>query len=179
VPELPSDLSLRELSLDDAASVAALVDACDRTFFDFAPPGWQPPGVDKETAKWTERLTEADRWSCGAFDGEDALVGFAAMLQARTDGEPSETIPGVGYLEALFVHPRRWREGIASRLLEGAESAMRERGFERGQLRTTEGVPARRFYEARGWSATGQSWYHEVFGMTMVGYEKRLVDSDP
>jgi GNAT superfamily N-acetyltransferase len=176
---LPSDLSLRELSLDDAATVAALVDACDRTFFDFAPQGWQPPGVDKETAKWTERLTEADRWSCGAFDGEDALVGFAAMLQGRTDREPSEPIPGVGYLEALFVHPRRWREGIASRLLEVAESAMRERGFHTASLRTPEGAPARRFYERKGWAPTGERMFHEVLGLTLLGYEKRLVDSDP
>jgi GNAT superfamily N-acetyltransferase len=171
-------LSLRELSLDDAASIGALVDACDRTFFDFAPPGWRPPGVDKETAKWTERLTEVERWSRGAFD-EDALVGFAAMLQARTDGEPSELVPRVGYLEALFVHPGRWREGIASMLLERAESAMRGRGTHTGRLRAPERAPARTFYERNGWSATGESWYHEDFGMTQVGYQKRLVAPDP
>jgi hypothetical protein len=31
----------------------------------------------------------------------------------------------------------------------------------------------------QGWSPTGESWYREDFGMSEVGYEKRLADPDP
>jgi GNAT superfamily N-acetyltransferase len=170
---------MRGLNPGDAGAIAELIGACDETYLEFAPQGWQPPSADQETAKWIERLSEAGRWSCGAFDAQGALVGFAAMRQARTDEEPSALVPGIGHLGALFVHPRRWREGIAAHLLDRAEAAMREQGFQIGRLRTPERAPARRFYERHGWSSTGESWYREDFGMTEVGYEKRLADRDP
>jgi GNAT superfamily N-acetyltransferase len=85
----------------------------------------------------------------------------------------------MGHLGALFVHPDRWRHGIATFLLERAELAMVERGLPTGRLWTAERAPARHFYQRHGWVATGESRFREDFGMTVVGYEKRLVESDP
>lgn len=179
MPGVPPDLGLRELKQSDVGAIAELIGACDVTYFDFAPQGWRPPSLSEETAKWTGRLKDVDRWSRGAFGREGRLIAFAAMRQARRADDRDEPVPGVGHLGALFVHPERWREGIARVLLDLAESAMRERQFHTGWLRTPERAPARRFYEQMGWAATGESWYREDFGMTVIGYEKRLVDLDP
>ena len=179
MPELPPDLSLRELSADDAAAVAELIGVCDRTFFDIAPPGWRPPSQYQEMSKWEKRLSEEPLWSLAAFDRDGTLVAFVTMRQARGEDQPDQLLPGVGHLGALFVHPDRWRQGIATYLLEQAELAMVERGFPRARLWTAERAPARHFYQRHGWVATEESRFREDFGMTVVGYEKRLVDPDP
>lgn len=101
---LPADLELRPLAPHDAAAVAGLVVACDRTYDAWAPPSWRPPPGHEERAKWEQRLAEPDRWARGAWDG-GALVGMVSMRQARDDG--GEPIAGVGHLGALFVDPAR------------------------------------------------------------------------
>jgi GNAT superfamily N-acetyltransferase len=170
---LPSDLTLRDLGPADAAEVAGLIAACDQTYLDWAPDGWQPPPEKEERAKWEERLAEPDRWSKGAVDSEATLIAMVVMRQARD--EEDQLISARGHLGALFVHPARQRQGIARRLMLDAEQKMRSRGFRQALLRTPEGAPARRFYEAVGWTGTGEREFRHDFGMWVVHYEKQLV----
>jgi GNAT superfamily N-acetyltransferase len=170
-PALPGDLTERELESDDAVAVAALVAACDQTYLESAPEGWNPPSEEQEREDWRQRLDEPERWSRGAFDAAGELVGMIAVRDALEDDLP---IAGVGQVSALFVHPRRWREGIAGRLLADGERLMRDRGFDRARLRTPEWAPARRFYEAQGWQATGVREFADKWDMWTIRYEKTL-----
>ena len=80
----------------------------------------------------------------------------------------------MAHLGILFVHPSRWREGIAATLLASAEAAMVERGCVREQLWTPEGAPAERFYAARGWKRDGRRAWHPWVGLEVVGYARDL-----
>ena len=163
-----ADLTERELGRGDAAAAAALISACDQTYLEDAPEGWVLPSEESERGRWQEILAEPDRWCHGVFDQAGELVGMIAVRDATDD------LPGVGHVSALFVHPSRWREGIAGRLLAGGEEVMRKRGFGRATLRTPEWAPAGRFYEAQGWAKTDVREYAEGWDMWTIRYEKSL-----
>lgn len=170
---LPDDLELRQLELEDVAAISGLIGACDRSYLEWAPDEWSPPEISSDLEKWRRRLAEDEHWTLGALDAQGDLVGMTAARQA-TVGEPEVPIACRGHLGALFVHPSRWRQRIGVGLLERAELAMRELGFEAAMLITPELGPARAFYEATGWSANGEREYQQDFDMGMVEYEKDL-----
>ena len=172
---LPADVVARPLTAGDGPGLAALVQACDRTYEDWAPAGWTAPEVGPDFAI---RFTEPERWSCCVCDADGVVVGFASFRPARrgeAPGRPSgEPLAGVAHVGAVFVHPDRWREGIAGSLLQAAEREMRARGYTAAQLWTPDGAPAERFYAAQGWRRDGRVAWHEWVGLTVVGYAKPL-----
>jgi GNAT superfamily N-acetyltransferase len=177
---LPSDLFERPARAADGSAIGELMRACDETYVSFTPAGWSPPPVVPD---WHVRMEDAGRWSRVAVDAAGAVVGFVSFRQARSldppGGPAGEPVPGVAHVGALFVHPSRWREGIASALLARAEAAMLEGGYGRAQLWTPRGAPAERFYRARGWDPDGRSSFHDWLGLPVVGYAKVLAASGP
>jgi GNAT superfamily N-acetyltransferase len=174
----PADLAVRPLKPSDDAALVGLARACDETYLDWAPAGWSVPEVPPG---WAERLIGPDRWSRAAFDfgGRGRLVATVAFRPARV-GEnapgPHEGPPlaGVAHLGIVFVHPSRWREGIAGAMLDLAEAEMEARGYVREQLWTPEGAPAEHFYRARGWEHDGRRAWHPWVGLNVVGYARDL-----
>jgi hypothetical protein len=71
----------------------------------------------------------------------------------------------------MFVDPAHWRQGIAASLMGDAVTAMKEAGFTTAQLWTPEGAPARRFYEASGWTVTGATLHMPELNLPLVMYE--------
>ncbi len=168
---LPSDLTLRALSADDAPAAALVTAATDRTYLEWMPQGWQPAREDDERAYYARILADPGNWSTGAFEPGGRLVAHAVLGQA-TDGEVP--IEGMGHLTELFVHPDRWREGIATALMSLAEEEMRRRGYTTGRLRTPVGAPSIRFYESQGWSENGETVYIEQYDLDTIGFSKAL-----
>jgi N-acetylglutamate synthase-like GNAT family acetyltransferase len=74
------------------------------------------------------------------------IVGFAATLP-RKDGETE--------LDALFVEPSMWRQGIGRQLIKHCEDAARSIGS--GALHVIGNPHAREFYLASGFKAVGTS----------------------
>jgi ribosomal protein S18 acetylase RimI-like enzyme len=73
----------------------------------------------------------------------------------------------------MAVRPGDHGHGVATRLLEAAEGALRQRVCTYVTLDTTS--PLRRaiaFYEKHGYRRTGRR--SEVLGMTLIEYAKRL-----
>jgi GNAT superfamily N-acetyltransferase len=173
-PPLPPDLATRQPTPDDAGALRALVAACDRSYFEWAPAGWTPPEV---STGWVARLREPGRWSLCAFAGDD-VVAYASFRPARQEPTPGAAtgppLPGLAHLAALYVHPSRWRQGIGAAMLARAEAAMRSRGYGATRLWTPEGAPAERFYAALGWRRDERSGWDAWLGLQMVGYAKRL-----
>jgi len=163
----PSDLELRELGLEDLDAVIQLVHRCDCTYLDWAPSDWRPPDLDWYRERWEERLPHPEVWARGAFDQRGAVVGFVAF---RAEPDRSR----VAHVNAVFVEPRRWRQGIARSLLSLAEEEMRARGYRFARLWTPEHAPACLFYERVGWRPEGQRDWFEPLGLHVVGYEKPL-----
>ena len=75
----------------------------------------------------------------------------------------------------MFVDPDHWRQGIAAALMREATAAMADAGFTTAQLWTPEGAPARRFYEAGGWTVvTGARLHMPELNLPLVMYETAL-----
>jgi GNAT superfamily N-acetyltransferase len=170
VRRLPRDLQTRPPVFADAAALLSLVAACERTFRDWAPACWTFPEVPPD---WPRRVTAPGGWARCALDRVGAIVAFASFRSATRDEAPGPAGAGA-HVDALYVLPARWREGIAAAMLAYAEAAMRARGYGAAGLWTPEGAPAERFYAAQGWHRDGRAGWHPWLGLYMVGYAKRL-----
>ena len=176
---LPADLTLREAAPGDEPPIADLIAACDESYRSWAPPGWEPPPPGRELDRWRGRITDGSWWTRVAVEPEGRVVGLVCFTQAVDlgSGAPLERIvpvPGRAHVSAVFTHPDRWREGIASGLLRLAEDAMRAEGYRTVQLWTPREAPARRFYEAEGWRTDGRQQWLEELALPIVAYVKPL-----
>jgi ribosomal protein S18 acetylase RimI-like enzyme len=64
---------------------------------------------------------------------------------------------------------------VGAALLSAAVDQMRDRGYERGQLRVVvDNHRARRFYERRGWRFTGDEGFNEELGLVLADYRLTL-----
>ena len=95
-------------------------------------PGWEPPPPGRELDRWRGRVTDGSWWTRVAVEPGGRVVGLVCFTQAveRRPAGPAppcgvEPIPGRAHVSAMFTHPDRWREGIATALLDEAEAAMR------------------------------------------------------
>jgi GNAT superfamily N-acetyltransferase len=168
-----TEVRLRAPAAADVDALLALVAACDETWREWTPPEWEPP--DPGSAHWVSELGAPDRWTRLAVEGESEgrIVGLVSFGPAR-EGPDWRVVPETASVGALFVHPDRWRQGIAAQLLEAALAAMREQGYGWARLSTPEGAPAERFYRAQGWERTGEGRWHALLGLTSVDYARRL-----
>jgi GNAT superfamily N-acetyltransferase len=163
----PPGVELRPPEPGDVEAMLALVAACDESWRAWTPEGWEPP--EPGSARWVAELGAPDRWTRVATEPDGRIVGLISWGPAR-EGPQWRTVPETAHLGALFVHPDRWRRGIARRLHDAAVAAMRREGYRRALLNTPEGAPAERFYAARGWARDGRARWHEVVRLPSVGY---------
>ena len=179
---LPPDLTARHAAPGDVDGIAALIGACDDSYREWAPPGWEPPPPGRELDRWRGRITDGSWWTRVAVEPEGRIVGLVCFTQAVTQqaapmvsGAPTlDPIHGRAHVSAVFSHPDRWREGIANGLLELAEAAMRTTGYREVQLWTPQEAPARRFYESVGWTHDGRTQWLADLSMPIVAYIKPL-----
>jgi GNAT superfamily N-acetyltransferase len=179
---LPPDLTLRAASLGDEEAIAVLIAACDESYRGWAPPGWEPPPPGRELDRWRGRITNGTWWTRVALEPGGRAVGLVCFTQAVVQlAAPApggtlslDPIPGRAHVSAVFTHPDRWRQGIASALLAHAEAAMRAEGYRDVQLWTPADAPARRFYVAVGWTHDGRTQWLAELSMPIVAYVKPL-----
>jgi GNAT superfamily N-acetyltransferase len=106
--------------------------------------------------------------------GLDVPIPSVAFATGQVSREDRMLVPGLAHISAVFVRPDRWRRGIARALLDAAEAAMVEHGYERAQLWTLEGSPAERLYAALGWERDGRRDVFAPMGLVIVAYVKAL-----
>ena len=170
---LPADLDVRDRGRR-RDGIAALVGACDATYR----AGRRRAG---------SRRRRAASWTAGAAASRTAPGGRASRWSRRPGGRAGVLHPGgdqraavgradhrAAHIAAMFSHPDRWREGIASALLAAAERAMHATGYVEAQLWTPEQAPARRFYEAQDWAPDGRRQWLEDLSLPIVAYVKSL-----
>jgi GNAT superfamily N-acetyltransferase len=167
------DTTLRDATRDDIPALSELLRDCDVTHREWAGADIPIPTLEEDALEWELRFARAGSWIRVAVEDDGRIIGVVAFATARVDrvGPP---IPGLAHVSAVFVHPDRWRRGIARVLLDVAEDAMRERGYERAQLWTLEGSPAEQLYEAAGWSRDRRREEYPPMRLTTVAYVKAL-----
>jgi GNAT superfamily N-acetyltransferase len=166
-------VTLRDATKADRYALVDLVLRCDETYRDWAGPDLRIPSRDEELSHWHRRFADPlQRIRVAAVDG--AIAGTCAWTQARRAHGLGPAIERRGHVSAMFVDPGHWRQGIAARLLAEAAENMVQAGFASAQLWTPEGAPARRFYEASGWTVTGDRLHMPELNLPLVRYETTL-----
>lgn len=169
-------IGYREAEPSDIDDLVAIVLAAMDTYRDWRPSSWRAPDPARHAAHWRRqfgaRMLDSHAQTLVAHEPDQRPVGVLGFSQAR-DGD-HQPVPEVGHIWVLFVTPGRWRQGLASDLLDRAQSAMRERGYTRAILSTPAGAPACRFYEARGFTLDGRTGWYAPGELELVGYAKAL-----
>jgi ribosomal protein S18 acetylase RimI-like enzyme len=81
------------------------------------------------------------------------LLGFVAYSPSRDDDADPDL---VGEIDAIYVLPSAWGEGVGRRLMGAALARLAEAEFVQVTLWVLDSnIRARRFYEIAGWLADG------------------------
>ena len=88
---------------------------------------------------------------CGGWSKRKTLFG-GDQFSSRDTG-PIDPATEPAKIRAFFVHPEHARKGVARAILSRCETEARAHGF--GALELLSTLPGIKFYEANGYSATG------------------------
>ncbi|MFZ0773128.1 MAG: GNAT family N-acetyltransferase [Candidatus Sulfotelmatobacter sp.] len=104
-------------------------------------------------------------------DTETRVDAFAAIGPAR-EADPNIT----GELDAIYVDPDRWRQGLGRALFTHATGRLKALGYSTAILWVLESnARARRFYEIAGWSADGGSKLESRTGFELREVSYRIL----
>ena len=167
-------MRLRAATRDDIPALTELSRACDESQRDWAGPDIPIPTTEEQSLEWDLRFARRGAWICVAEEDDGRIVGAAAFAAGTVSRQDRSAVPGLAHVNAVFVHPDRWRRGIARALLEQAEDAMRAAGFDRAQLFTLKGSPAEQLYQATGWQHDGREEPYPPMRLMTKAYVKLL-----
>jgi ribosomal protein S18 acetylase RimI-like enzyme len=149
-------IAIRAASPSDVDAIASLHLASWRAAYRGIVPDEFLAGITLESrvTRWRNALSSPEASPTEtilAVDGE-TIQGVCSFGPQR---RPEST--GVGEVYALHVDPTLHRRGIGSRLLDESLRRLAIRGFNRAVLWVLrDNGGARHFYEAQGWSVTGE-----------------------
>lgn len=150
--------------------------------------------ADRAARIWAQATAKRDDNSAGMVDIESAIPLLKQVLDKSersflltlTEGdemlvfvavEPSREAedPTVGEMRYMGVAPGHWGEGWARRILVALPDAMRDSGFDTGELWVyADNIRAIFVYEAMGWTGTDQTRRHEITGRVEQKFIRRL-----
>ena len=125
----------------------------------------------RRLATWP-RIFASDRERVFVAERGGTILRFAHVGPAR-----APAAPGLGELYAIYLHPSAWGEGVGRALLLKGEETLRALGYRTVVLWVLDtNRRARRFYEAGGWSADGETKVEHRGAVTLneVRYAKEL-----
>ncbi len=116
------------------------------------------PDQESRTKQVAARLREPSSWFLLAQDGA-SCVGMAAVEPMRGGDGAGAVIPGVLFLNLVYVLRERWGQGIGGAILHALLDEARQRGYSRLHLWTheRENERAHRLYRNLGFSPTGRT----------------------
>jgi len=169
-------MHVRPITPEDAQAAHEVTMAGFRTYYAFAPMGWQPP-ADMGAEGAARRLAREGAYGVVAVDA-GAVVGFAAYEPAREEGDEGFTgplIPGLAHVWAVFVAESHWGQGVATRLLAALTDHIRAAGFVDARLYVASGqTRARAFYAREGWRDATEPFLVEKLGLELLEMRRSL-----
>jgi GNAT superfamily N-acetyltransferase len=153
--------TIRRAAPADAAGILACLRAAFQPFeSEYTPLAFADTVLTAETL--SRRFT-----FMSIFVGVNESAEIVGTIGCNTTGN------GEGHLRGMAVLPGWQGAGLADGLLQSAESELRFLGCDRASLDTTAPLQrAIRFYEKRGYRATGKVF--DFFGMPLYEYAKPL-----
>jgi GNAT superfamily N-acetyltransferase len=170
-----SEFDIRLAVPDDAIALASTTRLGFESYRDWAPEGWQPPPRALEIRAIRERLRVRTTWCAMAIDEDGEQAGHVGITYANERDRPHVEIPGRAHLWMLFIRPRWWGTGLATRLHRLALEEATRRGYSSIRLYTPWGAArARAFYEREGWEQAGRAFAEPLLGLDLVEYRRPL-----
>ena len=167
--------TLRPATREDIPALSELLRDCDLTHRDWVGHEVPIPTLEEDALEWEMRFVRTGSWIQVLEEDDGRIVAAVAYAQATVDRDRDRTpVTGLAHVSAVFVHPDRWRRGVARRLLDAAEDAMRADGYDRVQLWTLEGSPAEQLYRSLGWTRDGRREEYPPMRLHTVAYVKSL-----
>lgn len=170
-------ISIRNAGPDDAESIAAIHIASWRATYRGSIPDSYLDSltIEQRLPMWKQVLVSASPlvrvW---VAERDDEIVGFCSVGPPLSQAdEPDDSL----VLHTIYLDPNSIRRGIGRQLLDHAEHQMSRMDATTATLWVLESnEPAKRFYEAAGWTTDGTEQLDEIFGQTVreVRYRKRL-----
>jgi ribosomal protein S18 acetylase RimI-like enzyme len=121
--------------------------------------------LESRVVRWREAVASSSSpltETMVAVDG-DTILGVCSFGPQR-----APAAPGIGEIYALHVRPESCRGGVGTRLLDDAVRRLAARGCTGAVLWVLrDNANARRFYEARQWSFTGEETIEERSGFAI------------
>lgn len=103
---------------------------------------------------------------------EGGVVGYCYVAAPGRD-EPAGS--RVAEVAAIYVDPKRWRQGIGRALMESVVEEAGRAGYEEITLWTFEqNAQARAFYDRLGWKRNGERRPHEATGTPTIRLRQTL-----
>jgi ribosomal protein S18 acetylase RimI-like enzyme len=157
-------VAIRGAATSDAKAIATIHLASWRAAYRGIVPDQFLIGITLESriARWQRALSLSESplvVTTVAVNG-DAILGVCSSGPRQWPESSS-----FGEIYALHVEPGSWRRGIGRLLLDDSLERLAARGFAAAVLWVLrDNWNARRFYEARGWSITGEEMVEERDG---------------
>ena len=168
-------LDIRIAVPDDATALAGTTRLGFESYREWAPAGWEPPPPSLEVRAIRERLRAQTTWCAMALDPENEPAGHVGITHAAERERPHVRIPACAHLWMLFVRPRWWGTGLATRLHRLALEEAARQGYESIRLFTPFGAArARAFYEREGWTRAGRAFPEPLLGLDLVEYGRTV-----
>ena len=163
--------ALRALRPGDADGMLEVLQACERSWADFAPSGWTPPPAG--AAHWVRELEHSGDWTHvaeeEAQDRRLRELGRGARRRLRAAdprrGQPQRAVRASGAPAARHrrgAARRRPRRRCARRATAGGGCSRRR--ARRPSASTRE----------QGWIADGRLAWHHILGFAVIGYAREL-----
>lgn len=164
-------MNVRPAIAVDAPAIARIqVESWRAAYAHLLPPDFLAAmSIDRRAERWAEILASGASRTLVVVDDTGSVAGFASVSTG-----PDQT---TGELQAIYLDPPRWDQGMGAALIREAEAIMVEAGKEEAVLWVFADNPrARRFYESAGWLADGAFRLEEIGGVQpeQVRYRKVL-----
>jgi ribosomal protein S18 acetylase RimI-like enzyme len=156
VPRQDLQVAIRLATMADVPAIAAVHLASWRAAYsDITPVGFMDTvTIESRIVRWEGAFTGPASHTTETIIavGDDGVLGICSF-GPRRDPESHDA----GEIYSLHVAPASWRRGYGRMLLDDALARLAARGFESAVLWVlSDNCNARAFYEAQGWSLTGE-----------------------
>lgn len=169
-----NDISIRFAEVSDAPAIALIhVTSWQKIYRGHIPDVvLDNLSVNQREQQWREFISNGVKVL--VIERENNILGFASICSSRDADTDSNMC---GEISAIYLHPEMWHQGLGRQLADAALFELEKMGFSEVIVWVLdENNQARKFYEALGFSVTGDTevvTYNQDVLLSEVRYRKK------